>query len=764
MAVPEGQTEKRYAANGVTTSFTIPFLLLGAGDLKVYLNDLEVTSGFTVTGVGLPQSTITFLVPPSGTLLLQLSVPFERLNDYQENGDFLSSTVNRDFDRIWQALKQLLRYSTRALSLGFFDVDGNGFYRAKGNGIVNLASANKVDNAATNWKDVKDLVAEVLSTGQGPINNAANVIYAGPDSTIHTVQDLSNTLNPLLGSALVGRQPLQINTVAELRLTRGRFDGDVSVVKNYLAGDTKGAGIPADWIVGAPPPDDGGMIIRVTGVNDAYWRRRLNARGRVDGEVYGLPLAAGQDSYPKLSAMMAYCTAHKVPGYLGEGPQNLGMFVSVPIYDTFEQSFPISGPRFPGFPLTSFGFEVWSTPGVTFQTTSAFGADVFNLCSISDWGLRGFPKIKGYLTSTLHSGSNAVSMVFGAKNVTIEACPESMPRIWLGGASSDGGHGFTIQAIRTPIPPAPDNINGYENVVLRGHVKDCVTGLNLDYNMDNSILHPIAGIDASGLVIEECYRGLTNSAPAPLISIVDPRAPQPLADLSGGITIINCQQAVIYNRSFGGNMVISVMNNKEKALLIKNPFDTSVEIAQVLGCKHGSLSINARVLSVDKVLTLGAVSMGGNAFPSVENFEFDMDVCYTSATTELDPGLAATPPCRASSVRLTGFVNVPQAFVTANLRTRLTLNGADVVPTLFPGDGNAEPSPGPLTQVIYDMPITVTRTVFTPSASLSSVGDTISVVRTSAATGGVVSAFGISIPLNTKNTFVYNGTTWKQIP
>ena len=567
---------------------------------------------------------------------------------------------------------------------------------------------------------------------------------------------------------LFSLRPLQIDTVAKLRQTPGRFDGDVAIINNYELSDSKGSHCPADWIVvtlpAVPPSDDGGMIIRVSGVSNAYWRRRLNSLGRVDGEVYGLLLAAGQDSFAKLSAMMEYCTAHKISGYLGEGPQNLGMFVSVPIYDTFEQSFPISGPRVPGFPLTSFGFEVWSTPGVTFQTTSAFGADVFNLCSISDWGLRGFPKIKGYLTSTLHSGSNAVSMVFGAKNVTIEACPESMPRIWLGGASSDGGHGFTIQAIRTPVPPAQDNINGYENVILSGHVKDCVTGLNLDYNMDNSILHPIAGINTSGLVIEECYRGLTNSAPAPLVSIVDPRSAQPLADLSGEITIINCQQSVIYNRSFGGNMVVSVMNNKEKADLVKNPFDTSVEVAQVLGCKHGSLSIHARVRSVDKVLTLGAVSMGGNAFPSTENFNFDMDVCYTSATIEVDPGLAATPPCRTSSVRLTGFVNVPQAFITANLRTRLTLNGTDVVPTLFPGNGNAEPSPGPLTQVIFSAPLTAAQTVYTPSASISSVGDTIVVVRTSSATGGSVTAFGVSIALNTKNVFVYNGTAWMQIP
>ncbi len=140
MAVPAGPTEKRYTGNGVTTIFTIPFLLLSASDLNVFLDGVEISSGFTVTGAGNPTSTVTFTVAPAdqSAILLQLDVPFERLNDYQENGDFLSSTVNRDFDRIWQALKQLLRVSGRALTLGFFDVDGAGAYRAKQNRISDL--------------------------------------------------------------------------------------------------------------------------------------------------------------------------------------------------------------------------------------------------------------------------------------------------------------------------------------------------------------------------------------------------------------------------------------------------------------------------------------------------------------------------------------------------------------------------------------------------------------------------------------------------
>ena len=192
MAVPAGPTEKRYTGNGVTKIFTIPFLLLAASDLDVFVNGIEVVSGFTVTGVGNPTSTITFAVAPANLsdILLNLNVPFERLNDYQENGDFLSSTVNRDFDRIWQALKQLLRFSTRALTLGFFDVDGSGWYRAKGNGIRNLQDPVE-DQDATTKRYMEQYIGEVIGTGQGPINSAANVIYVYPDGIPHVVQDLS---------------------------------------------------------------------------------------------------------------------------------------------------------------------------------------------------------------------------------------------------------------------------------------------------------------------------------------------------------------------------------------------------------------------------------------------------------------------------------------------------------------------------------------------------------------------------------------------
>lgn len=124
MSVQSGPTFKRYAANGVTTVYAIPFLLLDAADLLVTLDGVEVVSGFVLTGVGNPSSTCTFSAAPTGDLLFQLSISFQRLADYQNNGDLLSSTLNNDLDRLWLAIKQLDVGNNRALAVGVLEPEG----------------------------------------------------------------------------------------------------------------------------------------------------------------------------------------------------------------------------------------------------------------------------------------------------------------------------------------------------------------------------------------------------------------------------------------------------------------------------------------------------------------------------------------------------------------------------------------------------------------------------------------------------------------
>lgn len=202
MTVQNVPTEKRYAANGVSLSYTIPFLLIEAGDLDVFLNGVEVSTGFSLTGVGNPTSTITFVSAPLGDLYLVLNVPFQRLVDYQENGDFLSPTVNRDYDRIWQALQQLFRGLGRSPVLGSTDVDGFGAYRAKGNRLSDLGDPTLPQDAATrHWAEA--FISEILATGQGPINNAANVIIADVANWFVSLT-VEGALAELGGRALLG--------------------------------------------------------------------------------------------------------------------------------------------------------------------------------------------------------------------------------------------------------------------------------------------------------------------------------------------------------------------------------------------------------------------------------------------------------------------------------------------------------------------------------------------------------------------------------
>lgn len=285
MSVQPGPTDKRYAANGVSTIYAVPFLVIEAGDLKVYLNGVLVTSGYTHTGLGLPASSITFTVAPVGDLYFVLSVPFQRLIDYQENGDFLAGTVNRDFDRIWQALKQLLFYSTRSLKLGENDVDGFGSYRAKGNSISDLKDpVNDQDASTKHWSRI--YLTALISQIQGPINNALNIFYKGPDNLNYVVQDLSGPDGASLIGRGVGTVESALDDIESLSLVlKAKSDGtdQTTVVQDFfarvLAEDRSWTIPPGDYVINPTSP----IVIKTSGVcNGRFLVPKSNQTFRFD--------------------------------------------------------------------------------------------------------------------------------------------------------------------------------------------------------------------------------------------------------------------------------------------------------------------------------------------------------------------------------------------------------------------------------------------------------------------------------------------------
>jgi len=110
----------RHVGNGLTKTFAYGCQILQAADLKVYLNDNLITSGYEVSGIGAPTGgAITFEFPPAklAAVRLERDVALERLTDYQQNGDFLARVVNPDFNRLWMALQQHRTALGRTLQL-----------------------------------------------------------------------------------------------------------------------------------------------------------------------------------------------------------------------------------------------------------------------------------------------------------------------------------------------------------------------------------------------------------------------------------------------------------------------------------------------------------------------------------------------------------------------------------------------------------------------------------------------------------------------
>lgn len=183
MSVPNQTPYIIYNANGLTTVFPFEFYIISAGDIQVTINGEAVTSGFTVAGVGnVGGGDINFLTPPANgaVVMLERVVPTYRLTDYQDNGDLLADTVNKDFDRLWMAIQRSFIYLGLALRRPLFGgpFDAEGYRITKGAdpiGKQDFATKNYVDNVAL------DRVLRVPESHINPapgVDNRANKLLA----------------------------------------------------------------------------------------------------------------------------------------------------------------------------------------------------------------------------------------------------------------------------------------------------------------------------------------------------------------------------------------------------------------------------------------------------------------------------------------------------------------------------------------------------------------------------------------------------------
>lgn len=209
MSVPNQTPYNIYTANGLTTVFAYEFYLISASDIQVTINGNEVTSGYTVSGVGnTGGGEVTFLTAPANgaTVIFERVTPTYRLTDYQDNGDLLADTVNKDFDRLWMAIQRAFIYLGVALTRPLF---GGGPFNANGYRIENLADPINNQDAAT-----KNYVDKSTSDSNEYADKLFKRTIRVPEDLVDEVPPIASRRNSLFGWNNNGR-PVPVFSMTE---------------------------------------------------------------------------------------------------------------------------------------------------------------------------------------------------------------------------------------------------------------------------------------------------------------------------------------------------------------------------------------------------------------------------------------------------------------------------------------------------------------------------------------------------------------------
>lgn len=130
MTVSTQTAKSQYTGNGVTTAFTGSFPILDQTHITVILTSVlgvdtiePLGTSYTVSGVGNPTFTVTFLTPPASGVRVTIArnVPVTQELDLVENDEFPSAEIEKSYDKLTMIAQQTKESSDRALKIPLSD-------------------------------------------------------------------------------------------------------------------------------------------------------------------------------------------------------------------------------------------------------------------------------------------------------------------------------------------------------------------------------------------------------------------------------------------------------------------------------------------------------------------------------------------------------------------------------------------------------------------------------------------------------------------